>query len=109
MKTLRGSVKEDFDRDLYWTKIVFLSDDETKKTSVFVCASQEYLDDFYRIAGTLRPEQKHLDDLVKRVVAKWSTLGEDVFKQDVHYDVYANTQEGEANGLDFLLGKVQTS
>lgn len=108
MKNSPGSVKEDFDRDLYWNKIIFLSDDEAKRTSVFACASQEYLEDYYHIANGAKLEQKHLNDWNSHVVAKWSVLGDDIFKQDVHYDVYANSREGEADGLNFLLSKTQS-
>lgn len=109
MKIVKGSIKEDFSRDLYWTRIIFLSDDELKKSSVFACASLEYLEDFYRIANGARLEQKHFNEWADKVVEKWSGLGDDIFNQDVHYDVYSNTPEGEANGLDFLLAKVQAS
>lgn len=109
MKILRGSIKEDFSRDLYWTRIIFLTDDESNKTSVFACASLEYLEALYRLTGGVQIAQKHLDEWSKNVVKKWSALGDDILKQDVHYDVYATTPEGEANGLDFLLAKVQTS
>lgn len=105
MKIIKGAVKEDFNRDLYWTRIVFLSDDEIKKTQVFVCASVEYLEDLYRLLGGQKPEQTHFDKWVDAVIAKWSGLEEKLFEKDVHYDVYANTEEGEANGIDYLLSK----
>ena len=42
---------------------------------------------------------------LEEIINKWRKLGDDIFNQDVHYDVYATTKEGEANGLDFLLEK----
>jgi len=108
MKTIKGALKEDTSRDLYWTRIIFLNDDESKKSQVFVCSSLEYFEDLFRVSGTehLSPEQ--INEWLKEVIEKWSSLGEDIFKQDVHYDVYANTSEGEANGLDYLLTKAQS-
>lgn len=32
MKTIKGNLKEDFSWNLFWTRIVFLPDDEAKKT-----------------------------------------------------------------------------
>lgn len=106
MKIIKGSVKEEFDRDLYWTKIVLLSEDETKKTQVLACASEEYLTDLYRLPGRQGLTREHLDRWLDSVMAKWSTLAEKLFEKDVHYDVYATTQEGEANGIDFLLKEI---
>ena len=103
MKIIKGSVKEEFSRDLYWTRIVFLSDDETKKTSILACASQEYLEDLYRLAGGQELEQGHFDEWLNTVIEKWLALGDKLFEKDMHYDVYANTKEGEANGIDYLL------
>lgn len=109
MKTIPSAIERESDRDLYWTKIIFLSDDKTKKSSVFACISEEKLTDSFRLAGEKKLEQKYLDEWVASVVNKWSALGERILDQDVHYDVYSNTSEGEANGLDFLITKVQAS
>lgn len=105
MKIIKGAIKEDFNRDLYWARIVFLCNDETKKTSVLVCASEEYLMDLYKLAGTKKLGQEHFNKWLDIVIAKWSELNDKLFEKDVHYDVYANTQEGEANGIDYLLAK----
>lgn len=103
MKNLSYNIKNDFNRDLYWIKVVFVSDDEVGATSVFACASQEYLNNYYCILGDAKLEQKQLEDWANCVVEKWLALGEDILKQDAYYDVYANTQEGEAVGRDFLF------
>ena len=103
MKIIKGKIAEDFSRDLFWTRIRFISDDSSKKTLLFTCASQEYLDDLFELSGGQRLESKHFEEWITIVEEKWTKLGEDLFNQDLHYDVYANTQEGEANGIDFLL------
>jgi len=102
MKIDKGCITKAFNRDLYWFRTIFLSDDKSKRSSVLACASYEYLMDFYRIAGGTKLEQKHFDEWGDKVVKKWSALGNDIFKQDVHYDVYVDIPEGKANGLAFL-------
>lgn len=107
MNILRGRIIEDFHRDLYWTKIVVLSDDEKKRTQIFASATMEYLEDTFKLKGKEKLSEEHLNKWLNEVANKWKKLGEDIFSQDIHYDVYANTTEGEANGLDFLLAKAQ--
>jgi len=107
MKTIKGSLKEDINRDLYWSRIIFLSNDKSKKTQVFACSSIEYLEDLFRVSGREHLAEKQKNKWLESVVKKWSSFGEDIFNRDVHYDVYANTKEGEANGLDYLLTKAQ--
>lgn len=108
MKTIKGKIIEDIDRDLYWTRVVFLNDDESQKTQVLTCASLEYLEDLYRIGNGTKLAETHLAEWLDNVIKKWLLLDKDLFKQDIHYDVYANTEEGEANGLDFLMEKAQS-
>lgn len=105
MKTIKGSVSGDFSRDLFWTKIIFLSDDEKKKSKVFACASQEYLEDFYQLRGGEELNKEQTDNWLNSVIKKWSILGDKIFNQDVHYDVYYDNRDGEATGLNFLLKK----
>jgi len=108
MKTIKGTIKEDFGRDLFWTRIVFLNDDESKKSQLLTCASEEYLEDTFRISGREQLTEEHKNEWLKGVIEKWSSVGEEIFNEDIHYDVYANTKEGEANGLDYLLTKAQS-
>jgi hypothetical protein len=105
MKIIKGTIKEDFNRDLYWTRVVFLSDDEKKRTQVLVCASEEYFRDLYRLSGNQKLDQAHFDSWLDSVITKWSKFGERLLERDIHYDVYATTQDGEANGIDYLLEK----
>lgn len=102
MKVIKGLVKEDFNRDIFWVRIIFQNDDETKNTQVLACASQEYLGNLY---NGQRLNQEHFDGWLQSVVEKWSKFEDDLFKKDRHYDAYANTEKGEANGIDFLLTK----
>ena len=106
MKFELGKIHEDFSRAIYWTRIIFSSEDDKKVSRVLVCSSEEYLDDLYRLSGSERLTQEHFSQWLSSVVDKWLKLGEEIFKQDVHYDVYANTQEGEANGFNYLVQKI---
>lgn len=106
MKVQRTSIKEDFSRDLFWTRIVFSRDDEIKTTQVLACVSQEYLEDIYRISRGQRLKQGHFDQWLQLVIDKWLKLRDALFDKDVHYDVYANDMRREAAGIDFLLKEI---
>jgi preprotein translocase subunit SecA len=107
MKSEFEKVNHVFDRDIYWTRIIFSSEDMTERTVIFVGASSEYLEDYYKIPGNKEIEEKHFDDWIQRVVQKWGESRNDIFKQKIHYDTYANTSKGEANILDFILEKTK--
>jgi len=106
MKIQIGPIKEDPGRDLYWTRIIFISDDEKKQTQVLTSASQEYLENLYKTKRTDKLFEEYFSELVELVIAKWTKMEDKLFDQDVHYDVYSNTAEGEANGIDFLISKL---
>lgn len=109
MKIIKGEIKEDSRRDLYWTRITFVSDNDSKKTQILTCASSEYLSDFLKIPidQDQKLQKEHFEKWLKLVEKKWLKLNEDIFNQDAHYDVYAISQEGEANGYNFLLKLVK--
>lgn len=104
MKTKIELIKEDFGRDLYWTKIVFLSDDEKKQSYLFISATLEYLSSKYEKAIT-DDLKDCFDKLLEIVIKKWANLNDKLFDHDVHYDVYSNTDENESKGIDFLISK----
>ena len=108
MKIIKGKVKEDIRRDLYWVRIIFLDENKSKKSEVLACFSLEYLKDLSRIWRGERLTETEISKWLDGVTRKWSSLGEDIFNQDVHYDVYTKTEKDEANCLDFLLNKAQS-
>jgi len=67
----------------------------------------EYLQDLYKIVSGDKLKQEEFNAWLDVVVKKWSKLGDEIFNQDIHYDVYSNTQEGEANGIDFLVKEIK--
>jgi hypothetical protein len=99
MKIVREKIKENIDRDIYWTRIYFESEDKNRKSKVLACASWEYILDSNRIKEI---KDIHIDNWREIVIKKWESLGDDIFNEEVHYDVYANTPEGKINGLEFL-------
>lgn len=107
MKIEKGRIIEEFSRDMYWTRIIITSDDETKKSNILVAASEEYLWDLYKLHGGSQLNEEHFSKWLDSVIEKWLALGEEIFKQSVHYDVYSVTHEGETNGLEFLINKVK--
>jgi len=104
MKTEVEKLREEFRRDTYWTRINISSDDDSKKTTVLVCASHEYLWDLFEAREI---EQVKFDVWLDKVVKKWEAMKEEVFNAPVHYDVYANTKEGMENGDKFLKEEVK--
>lgn len=107
MKIIKGKIVEVFERDLYWTRIVFINEDESQKSQVLACVSYEHLMDSCRIGNRDDLAKADFTQWQENVINKWTSLGGDLFNQDIHYDVYANTPEGEANGLDFLMSKAR--
>lgn len=107
MKTQLGTITEDFGRELYWVRIRFLSEDETKNTQVLASASTEYLHNLYKIPMAEKLSEEHFSKWSDSIISKWLKLENQLFDQDVHYDVYSNTKEGEANGIDFLISKLK--
>lgn len=105
MKIATQKIQEDTSRDLYWGRIYFLSDDESRKSKVLLCASFEFLQ---QLLGKDRFQDADFESWLKAAIDKWSKLGDEIFNQDIHYDTYATTKEGEAKGLDFLLEKAKS-
>lgn len=100
MKILKGIIQEDFSRDIYWVKIIILSDTDDRKSKILACLTQEYLDG---LTNNNAEVETVLNFWLGEVIKKWQKIGDQIFDQDVHYDVYASNQNGEANGLDFLI------
>jgi len=105
MKIEKQKLKDNSSRDLYWGRIYFTSDNGLKNSKVLLCASFEYMQLLFK-KDTF--QDADFDVWLKKVVKKWTKLEEDIFNQDIHYDIYATTKEGEANGLDFLLEKAKS-
>ena len=105
MEVKIGEIKEEFDRDLFWVKVLFVSDDKKKKSQIMAAASQEYLEDYYQLPNGVHLQKENFNDWLLMIENKWLALGEEIFNQDVHYDTYFNTAEGDSSGLNFLLSK----
>jgi len=68
----------------------------------------EYLSDLYHLNSLENVNKDIFSTWIKEnVLKKWEQLGDSIFEQDVHYDVYANSQEGESRGLEFLIKEVK--
>jgi hypothetical protein len=103
MKIITEKIKEDLARDSYWLRIYFSSDDGSQKTTLLVCASRQYLWDFF---GAFKPEEVDMKAWLDGVVKKWESLGEIIFNNKIQYDVYVNTLEGKKNALKFLKEEI---
>jgi len=104
MKITRGSIKEDFHRDLYWTRIYFESNDGQKTSTVLVSASEEY---FWDLLHTRQFGKIELEKWLKSVIVKWESLGDDILKEKIYYDSYATTYEAKMKGIEFLQKEIE--
>ncbi len=102
MKVEIEDAKEEFARDTYWARI-HLSVEDKRSTSILVCVSLEYL---WNLKGTKDFDVAQVNEWMREVANAWQSKGDTVFSTPVHYDVYALTDEGKVNGLDFLQTKV---
>lgn len=102
MHVTKGSLNRVISRDSYWTPIR-LKSSTNKETLLVVCASHEYL-------GTLLKTNdlnaKVMGTWVDSVVKEWESKGDSIFKQTIHLDVKAVTEDGYKNGLSFLKQEV---
>lgn len=100
MQIQKGKIMVDSSKDLYWGIINFES--ESKKTRIFICSSFEFLKQSFKKNEFGEADFEKWQD---GIIEKWLGLGDDLFNQDMHYDVYSITEEGEAKELNFLLEK----
>jgi len=102
MQLTKGTLKHEVARDSYWTRFV-LTSEQKKQTFVYVCVSHEYL-------GTKLKTNDLNNNLVKgwvdSVAKEWQLKGSAVFKKPFHLEVRAVTEDGYANGIDFLKKKI---
>ena len=88
-----------------WTRVQILSDDERQAVAP-VGAGRNFLNDHFRIPSGSSLEQAHLNQWLERAIAELKTEITEIESGAVYYKVYANTAEGEANGLNFLREEV---
>jgi len=99
MKIISGEIKEDSLRDCYWKRVHFKSDDESQKTTLLICASEEYI---FSLFNTTEPEEIKIKQWFEKIVENWKSRKDEIFNKEVYYDPYANTPEGIENILTFL-------
>lgn len=99
LKLTHTEIHSDLDRQTYWGRIHFENDDGSQKTKVLFSASFEFIWDF---SNALTIEGVKLDEWNKELIQKWRETGDSIFAKPIHYDVYANTEEGMRKGLEFL-------
>lgn len=98
----KGQINSDTSRDLFWARIRF-SLPTGEKSQVLTCTSEEYLQTAFTLDRASDISEKTKDDWLNLVIEKWSVFGNEIFQQDIHYDVYMDGRENEAVGLAFLI------
>lgn len=98
MQILFNEITHDLKRDLFWTRIDISSDDSSKGTTILAAASDKYINDNY-VKGDLK------NTWGAAIVKKWQVLGENLFRNKIHFDIYTNKddEKAEANGFDYLF------
>jgi hypothetical protein len=96
----RDQVSRDESRDTYWTRLWFKSQDDQRETSIFICASHEYLGTVFRTDAF---DSAILNRWADSEVIEWRTKGEQIFETTQHFEVKAVTDEGHQKGLTFLV------
>lgn len=98
------TLRYDFTRDTYWAKVDIKSDkDNKKKTSVYLCASYEYL---WENLGVKDLEDNTLKAWFSNIVNEWKNKGEVIFNKQEHLDIRSVTMDGYKNGLAFLKTEI---
>jgi hypothetical protein len=98
------TLKYDFRRDTYWAKVDLKSPkDSDKKTSIYVCASYEYL---WETLKTKELEGTKLKTWFEKIIDEWKEKGEVIFKKQEHFDIRSVTIDGYKNGLTFLKTEI---
>lgn len=107
MKIKQEVINDVPDRMIYWTRLHFVSQNGSKKTTVLAAASYEYLEDFFRIPSEKNITDQHLNLWVENIIKKWSKLNDDIFKNKVHFDSYVSDSKFEPNLIDFLVKNIK--
>lgn len=104
MKFKKESIHRHFNRDIYWTRLIVLSDDNMNSTNVLFCVSEEFLIEFFHTIE-ISPNQinQWFEDTLKSFMADINTS---IYNEKFHYKVFATTLEGKNNGLDFLQNEI---
>ncbi|MFC1626851.1 hypothetical protein ACFL1P_01455 [Patescibacteria group bacterium] len=105
IKVSRNNITEDSSRDIFWSKVVFISANNRKSSSVLFCASKEYLENNNLLEMDGKMIGASANTWINLVIKKWKTLKNEIFNRKVHYDVYTNDPTVETEGLNFLLKK----
>src|SRR5271157_3590675 len=96
------SIVYDDERHAYWTRIR-LSGELNKKSMLLVLASKNYIADHY--AGSEEVSLEHVGRWFQDVLKDLGEIPDDAFFIDqIYRKVYADTYEGQKNGMDFLMG-----
>ncbi len=103
MKVVLEKVRREFHRDVYWTKLHLISDDGTEETLVIMCASFEYLSQYFKKHKFTDFE---LEEWSASVSEKWKNQTGNIFSKNEYFDIYTTTEEGYTSTLLFLEEEV---
>jgi len=104
MEIVKSTLHRDLMTDSYWAKVNLHSEKLHKETSVFLCASYEYL------SNTLKKNELDAKSLSawyeNTVTEEIIKNGDSLFLKPNHMEVRAVTDEGYAIGLSLLQKKI---
>jgi len=101
LKIKESKIEQDFSRDSYLAKVVVNTDEGKKDSSIYICASYEYLLNKYKETTIT---ERHLNDWVTTSVTDFGSDKEEsvIFNTPKHFIVNAVTVEGYLNGKESL-------
>ena len=102
MDLIQEDIQYEFLRMTYWVRVHLKS--ENRQSVVLVCASKNYISDYFHLTAPIQEIDKKA--WMKKILKDLEQKGESLLEKDVNYKVYAMTDEGYKNGLEFLQNEV---
>lgn len=103
--TLEDTVRHDSGKDYYWARISVL-DGEGNQGKALVGASANYICDHLGLYSGSDIKEEHLTEWISQVIAKLRRDMPEVKAGHIYYQVDSFTEDGVANGLEFLREEV---
>ncbi|MDB4992126.1 MAG: hypothetical protein JWL75_371 [Parcubacteria group bacterium] len=88
----------------YWTR-VHLTFEDGSKAAVLVGAGRNYISDHFKVPGDVGLKQSHVHRWLQEALVEIAASIFDA-SQPVYYKIYSLSDEGQVNGLKFLMEDV---
>ena len=103
MNLIQEDIHYEVERMTYWVR-VHATFEGDRQSLILVCASKNYISDYFKLTNSIKEIDKK--NWMKKVLSDLEKEGEILLNNDVNYRVYAFTEEGLKNGLEFLKNEI---